>query len=263
MLDSKALIHVPRNIKFVAIASLGLAFLFAAYCTYYYVDLDNPKDPKYADWILVGMQLVHFSLSGLAIALVLFFSEREVGTKTLNKKTEQFLEEFLPDALARVSPNYTLRHEGSLVKKLGQSDIFGAAYELSRNQYSIKLWVGLNVSRLIVIYWVEQGQAGSDLQTNAEVKTPTFDSERLKELFQFTFGGAQKVGFSTYYESALSPKGQPIVSIWSSIKLAENLLLSPSDRLFWTQDIAMMTESFWRTAIRNGVSTCSEEPSPL
>jgi hypothetical protein len=85
----------------------------------------------------------------------------------------------------------------------------------------------------------------------------------LEDVFQFTFGGAQKVGFSTNFESFTSPGGAQLYSIWSSIKLEQNLLLQPSERLFWMQDIAMMTESFWRTAIRNNIVIATEEPSPL
>ena len=72
-----------------------------------------------------------------------------------------------------------------------------------------------------------------------------------------------KVGFSTYYESAQPLNGKSIVSVWSSIKLNHNLLLEPSERLFWLQDITMMTESLWRTSIRENIAFSTETPSPL
>jgi hypothetical protein len=253
MLDSRGFIHVPKPIRAAALLLLGAVLVSAVFMTVYYVNLDNPKDPKYADWILLGMSLIHMSLAGFALALLLFYAEREVSTDILQQKTEIFLDKLLPSVLEKVSPSYQLRHAGSQVLKLGRSDIFGAAYELTCQRNKIKLWVGLNVSRIIVVYWV-----------NAPEMTSGKDAKNhLEDVFQFTFGGAQKVGFSTNFESFTSPNGAQLYSIWSSIKLEQNLLLQPSERLFWMQDIAMMTESFWRTAIRNNIVIAAEEPSPL
>jgi len=253
MFDSVGLIHVSQKIRNIVLCLLGLALISAVAMTGFYVIADNPKDPKYADWILLSMSVVQITLAGIAGAFILFFSEREVGTDVLQKKTDYFLTELLPVVLAKVSPSYDQRHIGSRVTKLGRSDIFGAAYELSCGTQKMKLWLGLNVSRIIVIYWIE-ANTGDDLkQTIADIQ----------KTFFFTFEGAKKVGYSTNFEPATSPANKPIVSIWSNIMLEQNLLLQPSDRLFWMQDIAMMTESFWRTAIRNKVQLSLEEPSPL
>lgn len=253
MMDSRSFLHVPKSVRVASITLLIVVLTLAVCTTAYYLSLDNPKDPKYSDWILLGMSVVHMALSGFAIALLLFYTEREVGTDTLREKTAYFLDHLLPQTLAEISPDYASRGICCTVVPLGRSDIFGAGYELKSQAHSLRLWVGLNVSRIIVIYWIRVPEGeGSD----------SF-AARLKANFHFTFGGAEKVGFSTNFESAVSPLGQPIVSIWSSVKPAENLLLQPSDRLFWMQDIAMMTASFWRTALRHQIIISSEEPSPL
>lgn len=253
MIDSVGFIHVPQRVRKIALTLLFLVLVSAIAMTFFYVYADNPKEPKYADWILLSMSVIHFAVAGFAGALVLFYTEREVGTDLLQQKTDLFLNELLPSVLAKVSPSYDQRHMGSKVVKLGRSDIFGAAYELTSDKKKIMLWVGLNVSRIIVIYWVNASNDPDYTQKVAD----------LKKTFQFTFGGAEKVGFTTYFEPAQSPNQKQIISIWSNIKLEQNLLLQPSDRLFWMQDIAMMTESFWRTALRNNVQISSEEPSPL
>jgi hypothetical protein len=253
MLDSRGFIHVPAPIRRIALAILALVCLSALYLTARYAYIDDPKDPKYADWILVGMSLVHMSLAGFAIALLLFFTEKDVSTDVLLKKPEVFLEDLLPKVLERVSPSYLARHQGSEVIKLGRSDIFGAAYELSADGKRVQMWVGLNVSRLIVIYWAAKPTEKSESQAVAH----------FEDIYKYTFGGAKKVGFTTNFEPFTSPTGNQLVSIWSSVKLDQNLLLQPSDRLFWMQDIAMMTESFWRTSLRNNVVLSYEEPSPL
>lgn len=248
MLDSRGLIHVPKPVRVLALVLLGLACACSMVITTYYVILEDPKDPKYSDWVLVGMSIMQLSLTALIAAILLFFTEREVGTAVLKEKTDHFLDHMVPDALQAVSPSYEMRQHGCIVSKLGHSDIFGAAYELESQSHRLKLWVGLNVSRLIVIYWVSGKPC---------------DVELLQSIFHFTFGGAQKVGYTTFFEPATSPAGEPIISIWSSIPQPSNLLLQPSERLFWLQDIAMMTQSFWRTALRTGVATSAEEPSPL
>jgi hypothetical protein len=253
MLDSRGFIHVPKPIRVAALLLLGAVLVSAIFMTVYYVNLDNPKDPKYADWILLGMSLIHMSLAGFALALLLFYTEREVSTDILQQKTDIFLDKLLPSVLGKVSPSYQLRHTGSQVLKMGRSDIFGAAYELTCLNNKIKLWVGLNVSRIIVVYWVNTPKLANGSDTK----------KHLEDVFQFTFSGAKKVGFSTNFELFTSPSGAELYSIWSSIKLEQNLLLQPSERLFWMQDIAMMTESFWRTAIRNNIVISAEEPSPL
>jgi hypothetical protein len=253
MLDSKGIVHVPRTIRIVVLVLLGAILLLALFITSYYMKLDNPADPKFSDWILVGMSLVHLSLTGFAAAVILFYTEKEVSTEELIKKTTYFLDVLLPQVLVKISANYELREAGCTVKNLGRNDIFGATYELVSGKNNIKLWVGLNVSRIIVIYWV-------DRPLNEDAVSYI---DNLKATFQYTFGGASKVGYATNFEHAMSPLGKPIVSVWSSIKVPENLLLQPSERLFWLQDIAMMTESMWRTALRNKVQLSAEEPSPL
>ena len=42
------------------------------------------------------------------------------------------------------------------------------------------------------------------------------------------------------------------------------LLTNPLQKLFWSQDVAMMTESFMRTALRNGLNLTTRcKPAPL
>ncbi len=252
MLDSRGFIHVPRRVRITVLVILASTLVLAIAVTAYYVKLDNPADPKFSDWILIGMSLVQLALTGFAAALLLFYTEKEVGTAELLKKTDHFLDVSVPETLAKASPSYASRLEGCTVVKLGRSDIFGAAYKLSQGANTLNVWIGVNVSRLIVIYWFDDFAIEKQLL-----------ADRLKNVFQFTFGGAEKVGFSTFFESAAVKPDKHIISVWSSIKLQHNLLLEPSERLFWLQDITMMTESLWRTAIRENIAFSSETPSPL
>lgn len=253
MIDSKGLIHVPATVRWVALILLFSALIAAMGLTIHYAWKDYPADLKFADWILVGMSLIHLTLSGLAVVLVLFFSERQANAEVLALRTHEFLTESVPQALSRVSASYALRHQPAVIDRLGRSDIFGAAYGLSSGEHQMKLWAGLNVSRLFVIFWLKV-PAGTSFQEH---------SERIKATFAFTFGGAQNVGYHTYYEPATLNDGEDIISVWSSVETEHNLLTEPAKRLFWLQDLAMLTESFWRTALRSSVLVSKSDPSPL
>jgi hypothetical protein len=253
MLDSRSLVYVPRPVRVAALLMLTAVLVSALLVVLYYVRLDDPASPKFADWILVGMSIVHLSLSGLAVAVVLFYSAREEGSDVLRARTEQFLSMHMPAALERVSPHYILRQRGCNVERLGRSDIFGAAFKLERDAWQMRLWVGLNVHRIIVIYWVDvpSGEDG-DAYTS-----------KMKQVFRFTFSGADKVGFHLNFQPAASVADKTILSIWATAETQHNLLSQPAERLFWAQDIAMMTESFWRTALREGVAISTQDPGPL
>ena len=253
MIDSRGLIHVPRGVRIAALSLLLVTLLTAITVTVHFTLRDNAADPKDTDWILVSMSLLHLALSGLAVALVLFYSEREVNTLALMQKTEEFLLTSVPDALARVSASYVLRHQGSQVTRLGRNDLFGATYQMQSGPHQLKVWVGLNVSRLFTIFWL-----------NVPADTlPQAYAKKLQQYFEFTFNGAAKIGYYTSYEAAELEDGTHIVSIWSSVDAKHNLLTEPSRRLFWLQDLAMMTESFWRTLLRHELISPPLEPSPL
>jgi hypothetical protein len=254
VIDSRGLVHVPRWLKWTATLVLVALFALAVLVTAIFVIHDNPKDPKYADWILVGLATAQLSLTGAGIALVLFFAEREAGTASLQRRHQDFLSKSVPSVLVRVTSSYDLRTTRSRVVRLGESDIFGAAYEIFSGEKSIKVWLGLNVNRIFVIFWIDVDEGSSvDLL-----------QEQVRGVFQFTFGGAEAVGYHTNYEAATLPDGHRVISIWSSARVdGHNLLTESAERLFWLQDVAMMTESFWRTAIRNNVKLSARDPSPL
>lgn len=113
-------------------------------------------------------------------------------------------------------------------------------------------WVGLNGPRLFFIAYVKD-----------------IDAVRAREVFAFSFGGAEKVGWQVNYE--------PIeggVSIWANCMTDRNkpLTLIPEgttqpqlsdDGEFWVTDIAMMVQSWIRTSERNEIRAHSKEPAPL
>lgn len=249
MLDSRSFIYVPRRVRISAISFLALAVVFGAGFSLYLAFAGAEAGRDHSNLITIGMSLVQIGLSAIAIAWILIYSERDLTTEALQQRTEDFLITQLPRVLRHVTPSYDLRATLTEVRVLGRTDIFGAGYRLENGADRLMVWVGLNVSRLIVIYWI----AAKD----------GMDEKRAADVFRYTFGGAAKVGFDVFYERTRTPGGEEIISIWATAKANDSLLTLPTERLFWMQDVAMMTESFWRTAKRNGVALTLAEPSPL
>ncbi|MFZ5565661.1 MAG: hypothetical protein ACOY95_01510 [Pseudomonadota bacterium] len=207
------------------------------------------------DLLLVSLAVIQISVSAIVLLIVLLYSSRAWSSEGVQKATAAFFEEDLVSALQKVSfyeapPD--LRH--SLVEIENSVDIFGSVFTLKSYSHTLRVWIGLNVNRIFVIYWVENSEAMS--------------LREIEGIFKFTFGGAEKLGYGINYEEASIPfqdgTHREIISIWSTVKVDDSeFLATPSSRRFWAQDIAMMTESFWRTALRNNIQLSQERPAPL
>jgi hypothetical protein len=52
--------------------------------------------------------------------------------------------------------------------------------------------------------------------------------------------------------------------MWSTVFAEHAILGNPAEQLFWTQDVAMMTQSLARTAVRSKIDlNPTVEPGPL
>lgn len=252
MIDSQRFVYIPRPARIAALVALTACFVVALVTVAAFVAMEDPSAPRFSDWILVGMTLIQLSLSGLAIALVLFYSEREEDATALEAKSRHVLREQMTRMLRKVTPAYELRNTPSKVQVLGASDIFGCGYRVSSGAREMQVWIGLNVSRVFVIFWLLPPQQAAGAAA----------ARAVEKVFQYTFGGASDVGYKTRFE-AVEVNGETVVSIWSTVDTGSNLLTEPGKRLFWLQDVAMMIESFWRTAIRNQLAFAGQEPGPL
>lgn len=246
--ESRQLLYIPFWAKaaifvtLVAITTAGL--IVAIYFTLY---------SNNTDLIIIGMGAAQIAATGIIVAIVVLFSESDANIERLESRADQFLRKHIPDALSRITIPGT-DAEVISVKCIGNKDIFGHLYHLDgANDFKFKMWVGLNVYRVFVIYFV----CSEDRAGNYERK--------LMEIFKYTFGGAEKIGFHTFYERAQVAEHE-VVSIWMSATVKESFLISPTEKLFWAQDVAMMTQSFLRTAIRhqNDINIFTPaDPGPL
>lgn len=252
-LDAQQVIYLPRWARFAVIAVL--AILAVSACATAVVFLLARQDLK--ETVVPLMSIAQTAAGAFAIVVFALFAEKQLSTKRLHLKTDEFLEVHLKEALRRIELPSVRKDTTVSVEVLERAqtvhgrrkDIYGACFQLQLETFQMRMWVGINVKRLGVIYFANA--------TSAE------DTQRFKDIFKFTFGGAETVGYTTHFEYVILD-GEPIVSMWSTA-VAENAVLgNPAEQLFWVQDVAMMTQSLARTALRNGVSLNTlVEPGPL
>lgn len=252
-LDAQQVIYLPRWARFAVIGILAILAISA--CVTAVIFLLAMQDLK--DTVVPLMSIAQTAAGAFAIVIFALFAEKQLSTKRLHLKTDEFLEIHLKEALRRIelpsirkgsTINVDVVERAQTVHG-GRKDIYGASYDLFIDTFKMRMWVGINVKRLGVIYFAKVNNVD--------------DALRLKDIFKFTFGGAETVGYTTNFEYVVLD-GEPIVSMWSTA-VAENAILgNPAEQLFWVQDVAMMTQSLARTALRNGVNLyTSAEPGPL
>lgn len=174
------------------------------------------------------------------------------NVKQLRTEVNDFLTKLAPEILSTIEDS---NGENPVVSVSDMNNIFGANYTLKTSSVEMKMWVGVNVDRVFVIYFVKDSSA-----------------KRSEEVYKFTFGGAESIGYNIHYEPVIHPKTKEnITSIWctwpkiqNSQDLGTGLLSNPSKKLFIIQDIAMMTQSFIRASERSHIDICSiANPEPM
>lgn len=252
-LDAQQVIYLPRWAKFAVIGVLAILAISSAITALTF--LLARQDLK--DTVVPLMSISQTAAGAFAIVIFALFSERQLSTKRLHDKTDLFLEVHIKDALSRIELPQIRKGETLKVNVLkreesvlgGRKDIYGANYDLHLDDFKMRMWVGINVKRLSVIYFAKAEDVG--------------DSARMERVFKFTFDGAKEVGYHTNFEFATFDE-KPLVSIWSTALAEQAILGNPAEQLFWVQDIAMMTQSVARTALRNNIVLyTSAEPGPL
>ena len=252
-LDAQQVVYLPRWARFAVLAILATLTLSASLTALIFMVARN--DLK--ETVVPLMSIAQTAAGAFAIVVFALFAERQLSTQRLHGKTDEFLEVQLRDALSRIELPQIKKGETVRVNVLkredtihgGRKDIYGANYDLYLEHFKMRMWVGINVKRLSVIYFVH-------LKSTDEV-------EHLQQIFKFTFSGAESVGYRTNFE-AVEIEGELIVSMWSTVTAEQAILGNPAEQLFWVQDVAMMTQSVARTAIRSKIDLCTvAEPGPL
>ena len=251
-LDPQQVVFLPKWARYTILSLLGILAFAACISAVVFLFF-----PEYRENVTPALSVAQTAAGGFAVILFVLFAEKQISTSRWHEKTQRVLEGQITDGLKRIEIPQIQQNQTVVVQVIaressvygGRKDIYGANYILSLQKFKMQMWVGINVKRLSVIYF-------------AKVESSD-DVEKLKEIFQFTFGGAEKAGYHTNFEYAVIDD-EHVVSIWSTALAEQGILGHPAEQLYWSQDVAMMTQSVARTAHRHGVNLCTKtNPGPL
>jgi hypothetical protein len=241
--DAARWVNLPARIRWSVIGAVALCLALAVVALV--SQLFSEEEGK-ADYILVALSAVQFTLSGMVVALVVFFSEREENFSSLQKRTDAFLTSQLNEVLTGVSGEDGEAGNAEVLCD-GRCYICGVFYSIKTKEGFWRLWIGLNVDRITCVYvLLKQGHTEAD----------------LRRVFAHTFQCAALVGYTLIIEEAVRA-GEAVFLLTLVAKDEKGILSQPERRLFWAQDIALMTQSFLRTAQRASLKPPLEaRPSP-
>ena len=128
----------------------------------------------------------------------------------------------------------------------------GADIVVADGGASVPVWIGVNCGRIIFIVRLAE------------------KPDRCREVFEFAFGGAAKVGWSFHYEPTQSGED---TSVWGTVETnslfvegRHDTIPGPNltrDGAFWANDTALMMQSAIRTIQRENVTLSTMMPEPL
>lgn len=182
---------------------------------------------------------------------------------------DQIVEKFATDIAATLGTGRLRNSDMSLTDRLAarplpdQKVLFGLPIEVSGRHdgrdFRTSAWIGLNVRRVFTIYSVD-----ADFFMHGD---PSRFDECVNflqsKIYKFTFGGAEKVGFSPYFQFC-GRDDHTFVSIWLTALVKDPILPSSPDWTFWTNDVAMQTLSFIQTTLDAGLNVQPTfPPTPL
>ncbi|PWK83881.1 hypothetical protein [Fulvimonas soli] len=241
-------VYLPRWLRWTLLAALAL--LVAGFSVAFFLGINRPG---FKDWLPASVSVVQIALTALAYVLLVFFTESGQNPAALQRRTEQVLTGLLPRTLARVTD---VQGAPAAVTVGAPSGVIGYDYTLRTANAELRAWIGLNVHRVIVILfcaWPEGMEEQAFL-------------ERLRAGFADTLGGARAIGYDEPHFQAEAIDGCRFASIWLTwdIGTQEDFLTHSPSQLFFAQDVALMLQSFLRTAQRRGLRLSTAlAPTPL
>lgn len=236
-MNSDSFIYLPGWVKVSAIFLLTFTLLGA-----FGVAIEGVMENRDDGWITVSMSVVQVCVSGLGLALVIFFSQRAISIDNLVLKGDEFLERDVPAAVARLE---SLRSGtvGALAQvALETSHARGSAgawYDGSIDDVAIGFRVNLRVGNMIAVIYA-----------------PAEQFEELAaadELFASTLERARDLGFTA--RSALEPQerdGKTYVLFYLIKDLEPGFLFNTEARLGLLQQLTLIIRSASLTARRRG-----------
>ena len=237
-MQSGSLLHLPIFVKRTIVALLVLGLVASVGLLISSFVQGSAGAPR----LEMSLSLFKFSATGAALALVAFYSAKSIGTGQLLIHTTAFLTDEMPRAFKAAlftgSLNEadwsTTRQIDDVATAVVKTDHVrgtpSATYAVEAFGSRVQLRVTLNAFRFVVLYYVPC-QAG-------------VSEKSVAKAIELVRVGAESVGYTCKIATnpALDRKTL-FVEVYFYRTAEQDLLLDTSARLFWSQDIAVMTKS--------------------
>lgn len=256
-MESKNFIYAPRWVKILSLSVLTLALAAATVTALYFLGKEDHQD-----WILVAMSLGQVAASGIVIAVVVFFSEKDVNTSDLSKRAEKLFYETFPRACLLIDSPME-KFESYTEKKLRIKDLFKAykksgtkvrishapgqidAYYLITRPSGQSLTVRLqvNIGEVVVSYYIP---------SNSEEQTAQID-KKLEWAFSRFLNESGYQG--RWYFSKEDFDGNHHASIHLTKHFGDDFLENERKKLFMANDVAASTRGIMKDCEKQNIPT--------
>jgi hypothetical protein len=201
----------------------------------------------------MAVSLFQFSATGAALAIVAFYSSKSIGTLQLLAHTSVFLTDEMPRAFkASLLASSLNEADWSISRQIDDiatafvkiDHVRGtpsATYALEALGSRIQLRVTLNAFRFVVLYYIP--------------RTGDVSQESVSTAIELVRVGAESAGYTCKVATNPASDRQTLfVEVYFYRTAEQDLLLDTSARLFWSQDIAVMTKSMMLQLQRHGIA---------
>jgi hypothetical protein len=253
-MDSKNFIYTPVWVRVLAVSALALTLAMSLLVTWHYLGTDKET------WLLVAMSLAQISASGLAFALVVFYSSKDAGLSGLQHKTNVFLCRTLPRNLLLIdipTPLLLDWKESKISKRQINKDLSNSPTSVSIQKVSggnsalyviealgenLNFRVQVNVWELTVSYYFP---AESDL-----------DVDRLKSKLEWAMSRFTViVGYKeSWYFSNEDFDQKSYVSVHLTKDFKSDFLDDDRQKLNFAQDLTASTRSLIKECKDKGIA---------
>ena len=256
-MDSKNFVYVPRWVKTVALLVLVLALFISLLISYQYIGRGNKED-----WILAGLSLGQIAASGIVISLVVFFSEKDVNSTGLQKRSEAFFYKTFPRACSLIdypradfepweeksvndaSIKSVPRHSNTQIRIMHNPGEIDAYYEITAFASKLVIRIQVNISEVVISYYIP---ARDEQEKDAIQHKLAWAFSRYTQVSGYTAGD--------WYFSRENFDGNHYASLHLTQDFGPDFLEDERKKLFVANDIAASTRGILKECVQKEVRT--------
>lgn len=252
-MNGQTFFYTPVWVKILALSTLTVTLLFSLVVAWLYVRTEHET------WVLVAMSVAQVSASGLVVALLVFFSARDIGAIGVQLKADQFLGRTVPRALLYIDYPLDAAVDWQR-KKVGLLRIRRAA-KRSCTGISLRHTPGSNAA----IYFIKTRSASLVLRIQANVSEITVsyyfpasteaETDRLKTDLDWALSRYISVGgyHQSWYFSVEEFDDTPYVSVHLTKRFSDDFLDDEREKMAFAQDVAASTRSLIKDCAARGI----------